>query len=461
MTWYKRLFRYPEVWLLGVAALFSRLIFIGNPPSIIFDEVYFRSFATDYLSGHYFFDIHPPLMKLFFAGSAHLLGLSPEQLGGDDPAGTVLRILPALAGAALVPLVYVLLRQFSLGRRVATLGGLLVLLDNALLVESRLIVMDSVLLLVGIGAMSAYVALRGSAGLRRVAWVGVVAILIGILVSIKWSGLAIAGLIGLVWLYEGIKRHTGWQRLFAEAGLGFVIAATIYIGSFMVHFSLLDRSGEGDAFMSERFQSTLQGNPLYSESAGMAFWDKFVELNAQMYTAQDSLIGVEHPYASEWYTWPLQLRPVYYWQGAEIEGLQAHIYLLGNPMVWWGSAVGALVALLLWLARPRSLGRHRTLVGFLLFGYMANFLPFAFIDRPMFLYHYLFALIFAILLTCVLLALLFDWQAQKYGRKTVYQTSWGIAAALMLGFIYFIPVSFGVPLTVSDLGRYMWLPSWR
>lgn len=459
--WYKRLFRYPEIWLLSGAALFSRLIYIGNPPSIIFDEVYFRSFAADYLSGHYFFDIHPPLVKLLFAWSASVLGITPEQLAGEDPAGIALRVLPALAGAALVPLVYILIRQFGLGRRIAVLGALFVLLDNALLVESRLVVMDSILLLVGIGAMSAYMALRSSEGLWRWIWVIVVATLLGALVSIKWSGLAIAGLISLAWAFEAIKRRMDWHRLLAEVGVGIMIVATIYIGSFMVHFSLLERSGEGDAFMSDRFQSTLEGNPLYKQSAGMAFWDKFVELNEEMYTAQSSLKGVEHPYASKWYTWPLELRPVYYWQGDEIENRQAHIYLLGNPVVWWGSAVGVLVALVLWLGRPRSLGRYRTLVGFLLFGYAVNFLPFAFIDRPMFLYHYLFALLFAILLTCALLALLFDWQTQKFGRKIAVQTSWGITAAVGLGFLYFIPLSFGVPLTAADLQRYMWLPGWR
>lgn len=459
--WFKRLLKYPELWLLSVAALLSRLVFINNPPSIVFDEVYFRSFAADYLSGHYFFDIHPPLVKLLFAGSAHLLGISPEQLASEDPAGIVLRVLPALAGAALVPLVYVLIRQFGLGRRVATLGALLVLLDNALLVESRLIVMDSLLLLAGIGAMSAYMALRVSKGIKRWAWVIVTAVLLGVLVSIKWSGLAIAGLIALAWAFEAIRRRLDWRRLLAEVTAVVAIVATIYIGSFMAHFSLLHHSGEGDAFMSDRFQSTLEGNPQYKQSAGMASWDKFIELNEEMYTAQSSLNGVEHPYASKWYTWPLQLRPVYYWQGAEVGNLQAHIYLLGNPVVWWGSTIGVLVALVLWLGLPRTLGRYRTLTGFLLFGYMVNFLPFAFIDRPMFLYHYLFALIFAVLLSCVLLALLFDWQAQKYGRTVARQTSWGVAAAALLAFLYFIPVSYGVPLTAADLQRYMWLPGWR
>jgi dolichyl-phosphate-mannose-protein mannosyltransferase len=109
--------------------------------------------------------------------------------------------------------------------------------------------------------------------------------LIGVLISIKWTGFAVAGLIGFAWLAEGIVKRMNWQRLLGEAAVIALIVPAIYIGSFMVHFNLLNHSGEGDAYMSDKFQSTLVGNPKYNESARMAFWDKFVELNTQMYRA--------------------------------------------------------------------------------------------------------------------------------------------------------------------------------
>ena len=449
--------------MLTIEAFVTRLFQLHLPPAVVFDETYFRTFAGNYLSGQYFFDIHPPLVKLLFAGVANMLGLDAAQLIGDDPAATVLRVIPAIAGALLVPLVYVVIRQFGLGRRVATLGALLILCDNALLVESRFILMDSLLLLAGFGALSSYLAARGSAGWQRWAWIATTALLIGVLVSTKWSGLALAGLIALLWLVDGVRQRSEWQRLLGEAALVTVTVVTVYIGSFMVHFSLLPHSGEGDAFMSQKFQSLLVGSSHYDAQARMTFWDKFVELNEEMYTAQNSLKGVEHPYASKWYSWPLEIRGVYYWQGEPVEGkdLQGHIYLLGNPVVWWGSALGTLTAFVLWLVRPKLLGRRRRLTAFLLAGYAVNFVPFMFIDRPMFLYHYLFALVFAILLTCVMLSLLFDWQRQKYGHAVMKRTSWAIAIVVVLGFLYFLPLSYGFPLSQSDLRQYMWLPTWR
>jgi dolichyl-phosphate-mannose-protein mannosyltransferase len=462
MKWYHRLFRYPELWLLTATALFTRLWQLQLPPAVVFDEVYFRQFAANYLDGHYFFDIHPPLVKLLLAGTASVLHLSPEQVGGGDPAGLVLRIIPAIAGALLVPLIYIIVRQLGLGRRIATFGALLVLFDNALMVESRFVLMDSLLLLAGFGALSCYLALRRRTGNKRWLWVVIMAILLGLLVTTKWSGLAIAGLITLAWFVEGRLSKTSWRRMVGEALLTISIVASIYVGSFAAHFALLSHSGEGDAFMSEKFQATLIGNQNYNKTASMSFWDKFIELNSEMYTAQSTLNGVQHPYSSRWYSWPLEARPVYFWQSEPQKGdTQGNIYLLGNPVVWWGSSIAVLIALLVWLGRPQWLGHRRRLIAFLLAGYSLNFVPFAFIDRPMFLYHYLFALLFAILITCVAIGRFFDWQAQHYGRRAAVQTYWAIVAVIVLSFLYFLPLSYGWPLTPADLQQRMWLPSWR
>lgn len=462
MKWYRRLLKYPELWVLTAAALLTRLVQLHQPPAVVFDETYFRTFAGNYLDGHYFFDIHPPLIKLLFAGAANVFHLDAAQLIGDDPAAVVLRVIPALAGAALVPLVYVVIRQLGLGRRIAALGALFVLLDNALLVESRFILMDSLLLLSGLGAFSCYLALRKSRSGWRWSWLVLLATLLGMLVTTKWSGLAVAGLISLAWLVDASRVKMNWQRVLGEVFVTALIVTVIYLGSFMVHFSLLTKSGEGDAFMSQKFQSTLIDSPVYDESARMSFWDKFVELNEEMYTAQSTLSDTEHPYASRWYSWPLELRPVYFWQGAPGEnGIQGNIYLLGNPAVWWGSTLAVISALLIWLIRPKLLGERRRLITFLLAGYAVNFVPFAFIDRPMFLYHYLFALLFAILITCVMLSMLFGWQRRKFGPKAAQQTYWMIVAVTVLAFLYFVPLSYGWPLGPSDVEQRMWLPTWR
>lgn len=460
MKWSSRLWRYPEVWILTIAALFTRLWQLSTPNDIVFDEVYFREFASNYLSGAYFFDIHPPLIKLIFAGIGAIFGFSPEQVASGDEATLALRLLPAIAGALLVPLIYVIARQLGLGRRVAAFAGMLVLLDNALLVESRFVLMDSMLLLTGMGAVSCYLAFRKSRGGAKWGWLVSVAVLLGMTASTKWSGLAIVLLIFVLWIYDSMHTRIKRSRMMGEFTVVFATIAAIYAGSFAVHFALLPNSGEGDAFMSWRFQATLQGNSKYNPESNMPFINKFVELNTEMYESGGS-VG-EHPYSSRWNTWPAMTRPVYYWQGKEAaDGSQGNIYLLGNPIIWWGSTMAAALLLILVVMGSRLVKKYQRVSVFLLAGYAVNFVPFIFISRPMFIYHYLFALIFAILITGLMFKLSLDWIAKDYGQKWVTRTYWASLAIVMAGFLFILPLSYGWPLSMNDLMNHMILPSWR
>ena len=455
--------RWPNVPLELLALTFvtavTRLTAITHPRAIVFDEVYFRQFALRYLDGSYFFDIHPPLGKLLLAGWAKLFGVSATAQS-TDPA-VVLRILPALAGTALVAVFYLLLRELSASRRVATFGAALLLLDNAILVESRLILVDSMLLLLGIGAITCYLAARRRTG--RAHWILLTssAVLAGMTASTKWSGLTALGVIGLVWLAQTVRQRISWRLAIPQAAILLLVPAFIYVSVFAVHFQLLPHSGPGDAFMSPRFQSTLVGNASYNPAARMSFADRFIELNKAMNAAEDSLNNSHHPYSSSWVSWPFLRRPVYYWAGPK-----EYIYLQGNPVIWWGTLVGMVVVALGWMCRPELFERHRGPMALLGVGWAANFLPFATIVRPMFLYHYFFAFLFSIAAVSIGLGLLAGWMTDGAGawqfpswRPTVLY--WGMLAVALAGFLFFAPISYGLPLSDGGLSARIWLQSWR
>jgi dolichyl-phosphate-mannose--protein O-mannosyl transferase len=49
------------------------------PAQVVFDEVHFGKFVNGYITGRYFFDIHPPLGKLLIALVAYSYGYDGTQ----------------------------------------------------------------------------------------------------------------------------------------------------------------------------------------------------------------------------------------------------------------------------------------------------------------------------------------------------------------------------------------------
>lgn len=67
-------FQLPILIPLTLVALLFRLYKLGQPSSVVFDEVHFGGFATKYIKRKFFMDVHPPLAKLLIAGTAKLAG---------------------------------------------------------------------------------------------------------------------------------------------------------------------------------------------------------------------------------------------------------------------------------------------------------------------------------------------------------------------------------------------------
>lgn len=461
-----------ELAVLTVLAAITRFSFLFNPRAVVFDELYFREFALHYKAGTYYFDIHPPLGKLLYAAWGGITGIDATALDKADPA-IALRLLPALAGTALIIVVYLFLRQLSGSRRVATLGAGLLLLDNALLVESRFIVMDSMLLLFGISAITVALVARQRTG-RSYWWLfAASAVLAGLSVSVKLTGLSALGMIGLLWIAdtarnrEALREPKAWVPVVGQAALLTVVPFLIYMSTFAIHFALLTKSGPGDAFMPQQFQATLQGNPNYNPNAELSFFDKFADLNRAAHQAELGLAKVTHPSSSSWTTWPISKRSVYFYTAAADNGKARYIYVFGNPVVWWGTILGALVVGVGWIARRQRFRPYRWPLLFLGVGWMANYLPFAFIERPMFLYHYFFALIFSLSFVVVGLSVLTGWIREEPGKPFTFPSRasaigyWALLGAALLSFLYFAPLTYGMPLTPEGLESRMWLSSWR
>lgn len=451
---------YPELLLLFVLAILSRSWQLFKPNSVVFDEVYFKAFAGNYLDGRYFFDIHPPFGKLVLAGWAYICGLSGQVLA--NTTALPLRVVPAVFGILLIPIVWGIIRKLGGSRKAAFLGGFIILLDNTLLVESRFILTDTILLATGLGAIYTYLHIRKSSGPKYYAGLVLSVLLAAMSFSTKWTGLTALALICIMWAYDSRK------NLLSRSGIGQLLILGLvpfffYFSLFAIHFKLLPASGEGDAFMSTRFQSTLVDNSNYNPETKMALPEKFIELNVAMFQANKTLTA-SHPYGSHWYSWPLELRPIYYWQGETLaNGKQGNIYLLGNPMIWWGCFAALLSGLIFFISRKSLRKKGSTkIVILLLIAYLMNYLPFVAVTRVMFLYHYFFSLIFSIILAVLLWDFMSSKLSQDDSKKKLLSGLYiGIIVVICLAFIYFAPLSYGIPLSPTELQDRIWLQSWR
>ncbi|MDO8669701.1 MAG: phospholipid carrier-dependent glycosyltransferase, partial [Candidatus Buchananbacteria bacterium] len=374
---------------------------------------------------------HPPLGKLMIAGFAKIFNFRPEfsfaQIGDKFPDNKylALRFLPSLAGALLPIVVFLLALQLKFRPQTAFFGGLLVALDNALLVQTHYILMDGFLLLFGFLTLLFYFR-------RKFLWM---AIFGGLAISIKWTGLTFLALSFLIEIFYLFKEKNLKSMLKLPVYF-LLIPLALYFSVFAVHFSLLTKPGTGDAFMSSNF---------HNENV----FKKFTELNIQMYQSNQRLTAT-HPYGSSWYSWPFMTRPIFYWVSGD-----SRIYLLGNPIIWWASTV-AIILLLLRNFQFSISNFQLKASHILLGGYLLNLLPFIGIKRVMFLYHYLTGLIFAILI----LAYLIEKQdgSTWFNSKKIFI---GLTIASAVAFIYFAPLTYGLPLSPKAYDARVWLSSWR
>jgi dolichyl-phosphate-mannose--protein O-mannosyl transferase len=219
---------------------------------------------------------------------------------------------------------------------------------------------------------------------------------------------------------------------------------------------------------------------------------------------EKSVATATHPYASPWWSWPLMLRPVAYWQDFPPRGAVATIWGAGNPLTWW-AVVPAIT-----VTGVRATERPNLTRAFILVGFLAYFLIWAPIGRILFLYHYLPSLYLGYLALGGILAEMWNGTAENWESFALllatlpvmllgvghiaseYQlvspdaqimTGLPIAAAMMLAFLlmvarrwradrfvfitfltiaialflYYLPIWLGLPITRTGYYARMWL----
>ena len=177
-------------------------------------------------------------------------------------------------------------------------------------------------------------------------------------------------------------------------------------------------------------------------------WDQFIEVQKQMWWYHTNLVA-EHPYTSPAWSWPLLLRPIYLYDGGDVNGQVARIYAFGNPIIFWFGLYSIILSFLI-SAKERiktSTGVVKRL-GFVVFSYLIFFLPWIASPRIMFLYHYLPSIPF--------LAIAAGYVLRRFPKLII-----PIFAISYVLFIYFYPHWIGMRIPMKLDESYYWFSSWR
>jgi len=461
-----------EIFFLGIFSFLTRFFNLNIPSKVVFDEAHFGLYATKYFSHQYYFDIHPPLGKMLLAISG-FLGKAKSgfdfAVNGDygDFNFLALRFLPALLGSLLVLLIYFFVKELGFSKRVAFLSSFLVLFDNALILQSRLILLDIILLFFIFLSFYFFILNKKYSpfSLKCYLFHFLTGLSLGAAISLKWTGF---GILGIIWflafsdisLKESFKKEN-LIKIFSLLFLPFFI----YFLIFIIHFSLLPLpcSSNCGAVLDPYLKNT--SNTLYlnfNQPPEGNIFKKFIETNKLM-LASNLGSTMTYYYQSDWYSWPFMIRPIHYFQESQGDKI-SHIFLFGNPIIWWLGIIGVIGILYLWIKNffcsfklklPSSFYSENSRVLFLC--YLVYLLPFAAIERFLLIYHYLPALIFSI----ILFSVFFDGILETFfSKKKANFLFLGLLILIFLSFLYFSPLTYGTPLTENGFQLRMWLDTW-
>lgn len=290
--------------LLTIAACASRLYRLNHPETPVYDETHVGRFLGWYHDRAFFFDVHGPLAKLSIYWIAVKLGFEgrmscPYESLPHNALCDLLpqRLLPALCGAALVPLTYMTCIRMQLRPSAAVLAAWFVLTDNHLIGMARIHLNDAVQLLLislthyfALGACAAPLLMPAS----LLSWTRLVKELVsagsclGLALQSKYAmALTTLGWLGLqnLWvLIAHVAQHRGLRAAGLQAAVRIVLLLGIpglwHVSLLWLHLAHLPRSGNGDSYMSVEFQASLDGSryaQFMPAETRPSFWDRLVE----------------------------------------------------------------------------------------------------------------------------------------------------------------------------------------
>ena len=414
---------------IALAALILRLLHLGTPKGFVFDEVYYVDGARDYLKygvevtgADPEFVVHPPVGKWLIA-----LGI---KLFGDNEFGW--RFMGAFLGSVMVILIALIAQRLFRNAFLTISASALIAMDGLALVQSRTALLDIYLSFFILLATYFFV-------MRWHWWAGLA---LGLAIATKWSGLYFLALFAVIALYRTFNHHTG-RELIRPTLKTFLQYAFLPISIYFTSWTGWFVSNRGWA---RDYSSNVIASFLHYHSQMLGFHTGLVE---------------KHSYEANPWSWIVMGRPTsFYYQSPKncgADNCAQEVLALGTPFLWWLGAIALAVVFGFWI-NSFAQKRYEPSLNIIIAGIAAGYLPwFFFQKRTVFSFYAIVFEPFLILaiIYCAYVALIHF----KNSRNT-YIFMGAIGAAILINYIYFLPLFTGDVITYESWQARMWLPSW-
>ena len=466
--------------------------------STYFDEIYYARSSYEYAHGMDAYEwSHPPLSKLLMTIPVVLFGFNPFTW----------RLMTNIVGILLIPAMYILGKKIFKNRKWALLAGLIMMFDTFHFAHTRIALGDGYQILFIILStifMIDYLDLgKKDKFSKKVKYLLLSGTFMGCALATKWNaayfclGLAITFFVHLAREYnihpiKKLKKYISVSKIVTLVG-AFVVVPLIlfylvyliinkdvskiiviiyYVVSILWLLVMLVEYLIRNKKISQFFKSIFKDKYLF-KLAGIcivsfiivpviiyvlcyilvptvSYYDGtlggIIDVNKMMYEYHSNL-DATHPFSSVWYEWPIMRNPVWFYSGATKSGLRMTISDIGNPAIWW---MGILSFVYLVISAFKKRDKDHIL---LLIFILSTFIPYVFIGRLMFMYHYFITLPFIMLGIVAFI----KWITEKTNNNKTY---YGYIFLIIFMFIIFYPIVSALPVSNDYIESLKWLPHW-
>jgi Predicted membrane-bound dolichyl-phosphate-mannose-protein mannosyltransferase len=504
--WWTRVQSRPgarAAWLWGgpavvtAVAAATRLVGLGHPDTLVFDETYYvkdaytlsqlgyegswpadanRAFNAgnaDVFQTTPSFVAHPPLGKWIIAAGLAVFG-------ADDPFGW--RVAVAVTGILLVVLTMAVAHVLLHRPLLTVIAGGLLAIDGNAIVLSRVALLDTMLAffaLLGVlfvlldrGWLTArlrdHVARHGASGWGPVLawrpWLLAAAVAFGLATGVKWSGVYFLAIFGVyVVVAELVLRRRAGIEFWATGGilkqapvtflllvpLAAVVHLATWTGWFVTdggyHRQWLEKGGQA-----------WEGALAWVPAAFQNWW----HYEAAVYAYHVGETS-PHGYQSNPLTWLFLVRPTSMYWNSRPDGLVETILDVANPLIWWASTA-AVAYLVVRVVRRLLRGARVWREVFVLVGLAAGYLPWLlYLHRTVFTFYTIAFEPSLILALTMALGMLLGSATHPRSRRTAGLVVVGaFLVACVAVSVFFLPIWTAAAVPDWFFRIHLWLPTW-